>query len=234
MYPVTYAADNIEPRNRLSTLLRIIYAIPAVIVLTLFSIVAFILAIVAWFAILFTGRYPQGLYDFNAKLTRMSGRITSYEYLVQDPYPPFNGDPDDSYPVRVNTPGPLPEYNRLKTGLRFIVGIPAAIMNYVWTIIGGVCALIGWFAVLFTGKMPEGLFNPIRNAMRYNTQTTAYFLLLTEDWPPFSEEPPPEPAKPAGTLQAGVQSAAAKVQDAAATVRDKASEIAQRNKPDDE
>jgi hypothetical protein len=195
MYPVTYHADYVEPRNRLSTFLRLIYAIPALIVFTLFSIGAFLASIVAWFAILFTGKYPQGLYDFNAKLVRMAGRVNSYTYLVM-------------------------------------------IMNYVWALIGEVVAFLAWFAIVFTGKMPHGLFDPIRNSMRFNTQTTAYFLLLTEDWPHFSEEPAPEPATPAGSLQsgvqAGVQAAAGKVSDAAEVVRDKAQEIAERTKPPEE
>jgi len=58
----------------------------------------------------------------------------------------------------------------------------------VQSIILGVCAFIGWFAILFTGKLSEGLFNPMRSAMAYLTRASAYFLLMTEDWPPFSYE----------------------------------------------
>jgi hypothetical protein len=58
----------------------------------------------------------------------------------------------------------------------------------VQAIILGVCTLIAWFAILFTGKLPEGLFNPIRSASAYLCRTSAYFLLMTEDWPPFSLE----------------------------------------------
>ena len=189
MYPVTFAADiPTEGRNRLSTFLRYIYAIPIAIVVAIYGIGAYIAAIIAWFSIVFTGRYPDGVYDFVGKFVRLAGRANSYMYLATDEYPPFNGEPDDSYPVRVGIPAPLGTYDRLKTGLRLLFGIPVLLLDYVQAIIGSVVALIAWFAIVFTGKMPEGLVNPLRGALSYQTKAAAYFLLLTEDWPPFSDE----------------------------------------------
>jgi hypothetical protein len=195
MYPVTYAADiPIEGRNRLSVALRLLFAIPAMIVAMLYGIGAFFAAFIAWFAIVFTGRYPEGLYDFNAKYVRLSGRVNSYIYLATDESPPLNGGPDDTYPVRVGVPPPLGAYDRLKTGLRLLFGIPVMLLGYVQGIIGEIVALIAWFAIVFTGKMPEGLVNPLRGALAYLTKANAYWLLLTEDWPPFSEEAGAAPA----------------------------------------
>lgn len=192
MYPVTYAAENPgEGRNRLTVAFRLIIAIPWFIVAALYGIGAYILAIVAWFAIVFTGRYPQGLYDFVGKFVRLSGRTTAFTFLLTDEFPPFHGDPDDSYPVRIGTPPPLAEYNRVKTGLRLIIGIPVLLLDYVQALIGEVVALIGWFAILFTGKLSDGLFKPLRSALAYQTRAGAYLLLMTEDYPPFSLEEQP-------------------------------------------
>ena len=76
-------------------------------------------------------------------------------------------------PVRVGVPPPLDEYDRLKTGLRLIIGIPVWLLAIVQSIILGVCALIAWFVILFTGKLPDGLFNPMRSAMAYLTGRAA-------------------------------------------------------------
>ncbi|HYU59915.1 MAG TPA: DUF4389 domain-containing protein [Solirubrobacterales bacterium] len=187
MYPISFAADyEGEGRNRLTTLFRYLIVIPWAIVGALFIIGAEICALIAWFAIVFTGRYPEGLYNFNAKAVRMLARVNGLQLMLTDEYPPFNGDPDDAYPIRVGVAPPLPEYSRVKTFFRMIVGIPVFLLSYVQGIIGGVCALIAWFAILFTGRLPDGLFNPIRSALAYQTRALAYILLMTEDYPPFS------------------------------------------------
>ena len=203
MYPVTYAADNPgDGRNRLTTFFRGIVAIPWLIVAALYGIGAFFAIIVAWFALVFTGSYPEGLYNFVAGYVRFNTRVNAFIYLATDEWPPFNGDTNESYPVRVGVPPPKPEYSRLKAGFRLIVGIPVILLAYVQSLIALVIALIGWFAILFTGKLSEGLFDPLRSALAYNARATAYFALLTEDYPPFSLEdasagaPPPEPPPP--------------------------------------
>jgi Domain of unknown function (DUF4389) len=189
MYPVTFAAENPgEGRNRLTVFFRLIIAIPWLIVGALYGFVAYLAAIGAWFAIVFTGQYPPGLYNFVAGYVRFLGRFYSYFYLLTDEYPPFNGEVDAAYPVGVNTPAPLPEYDRLKTGLRLIFGIPVLLLGYVQAIIAEVVSFIGWFAIVFTGNLSDGLYNPIRSATAYQTRAAAYFLLITEDWPPFSLE----------------------------------------------
>jgi uncharacterized protein DUF4389 len=189
MYPISYEADaDLEGRNRLTTFFRYIVAIPWLIVASIYGFVAEIVAVIAWFAIVFTGKYPQGLYDFNAGYLRMASRVNGFEYLLTDGWPPFGGDDDPNYPIRVGVPAPLDQYDRLKTGLRLIIGIPVYLLAIVQAIILGVCAVIAWFVILFTGKVPDGLFNPIRSASAYLTRAGGYFLLLTEDYPPFTYE----------------------------------------------
>jgi hypothetical protein len=189
MYPVSFAADiPLEGRNRLSTFLRIIFAIPSIIVSVVYGLGAGIAAFIAWFAIVFTGRYPEGLYNFNVKALRMTMRTNSYMYLANDEMPPLNGDEDPGYPAQIGAAAPLPQYSRAKAFFRLILGIPVYILLYVWQLIGQIVSIIAWFAILFTGKLPEGLAGPLRGSLAYQAKATAYWLLLTEDWPPFSDD----------------------------------------------
>jgi hypothetical protein len=189
MYPISYAADAaLEGRNRLTSFFRYLVSIPWWIVASIYGWVAQIVAIIAWFAIVFTGRYPEGLYNFNAGYLRMYSRTFSFMHLLTDEWPPFGGEEAPGYPVRIGVPPALDEYSRLKTGLRLIIGIPVMLLAIVQAIILYVCAIIAWFVILFTGKLPDGLFNPMRSALAYLTRATGYFLLITEDYPPFSYE----------------------------------------------
>ena len=196
MYPISYEADaDLEGRSRLTTFFRYIVSIPWLIVAYVYGIVAEIAAVITWFAIVFTGRYPEGIYNFNAGYLRMYTRTYSFMHLMTDDWPPFSGEEDPGYPVRIGVAPPLDKYSRLKTGFRLIIGIPVLFLALIQSIILYVCVIIAWFAVLFTGKLPEGLFNPMRSALAYLSRGTAYFLLLTEDWPPFSyEQAGPAPA----------------------------------------
>lgn len=187
MYPVSYAADYIaDGRNRLTTFFRYIVVIPWHIVAALYGLVAQFAALFAWFAIAFTGRYPEGLYNFNAGYLRMITRVNGFAYLLNDDFPPFGGEEAPEYPVRLGVSTPLDQYSRVKTIFRLIIGIPVMLLAIVQSLILAVVTLIAWFAILFTGKHPGGLFNPARSAAAYLARAGAYFLLLTEDYPPFS------------------------------------------------
>ena len=129
MYPVSFEADAVlEGRNRLTTFFRYIVAIPWLIVASLYGIGAQIAAFIAWFAIVFTGRYPEGLYNFNAGYLRMISRVNGFTYLLTDDYPPFGGEEGPQYPIRVGVPPPLDQYNRMKTLFRLIIGIPVYLL----------------------------------------------------------------------------------------------------------
>ena len=106
-YPVTFEADYVEQRNRLTTFFRLILMIPVAIVLYVFMIVAYIAIVIAWFAIVLTSHYPPGLYKFVADVNRFLARVTAYGALLTDAYPPFNGAADPAYPVRMDFAGPL-------------------------------------------------------------------------------------------------------------------------------
>jgi hypothetical protein len=186
VYPISFEAYyEAEGRNRLTTFFRSIVVLPWALVGVFWALAAGLLAIVAWFAILVTGRYPEGLYDFMVKEIRFMARVNAFGFLLTDRFPPFSGAPDDGYAVRLEAKPPKPEYSRVKVLLRLVLWIPVFLLAYVQGVIGGVCALIAWFAIVFTGRVPESIFNAIRSAVAYQARATAYILLLTEDYPPF-------------------------------------------------
>ncbi len=189
MYPIAFsAAYQGENRNRLTAFFRLIVAIPWFIVMTLYGIVAFIAAFIAWFALLITGHYPRGLYDFNSGFLRMSTRVSGFYMLLTDEFPPFGGGEEPDYPIRTLVEPPKEQYSRLKVLFRIILIIPIQILHYVMQIILEVCGIVAWLVILFTGKLPIGLYRPLRIATAYSIKANAYYLLLTEDFPPFWQD----------------------------------------------
>jgi hypothetical protein len=199
-YPVTFEVDYVERRNRLTTFFRLLLVIPVAIVLYVFGIVASIAIVIAWFAIVITGRYPQGLYDFVADFNRFLARVTAYAVLLSDPYPPFSGADDPAYPVRMHFSGPLEQYSRLKTFFRIILAIPIMVLRYVLNLLLEVGAFAAWFVILFTGKMPRGLFDLMVLANSYTARSDAYVFLLTETYPPFQDETTRSAGTPGPTI----------------------------------
>jgi hypothetical protein len=187
-YPVTFEADYVERRNRLTTFFRLILMIPVAIVLYVFGIVASIAILIAWFAIVITGRYPKGLYTFVADFNRFLARVTAYGVLLTDAYPPFSGAEDPAYPVRMQFTGPLESYSRLKTFFRLLLAIPIMVMRYVMGLLLEIGAFAAWFVILVTGKMPRGLFDLMVLANSYTARSDAYVYLLTETYPPFQDD----------------------------------------------
>jgi hypothetical protein len=186
-YPATFEVDYVERRNRLTALFRLILAIPVAIVLYVYGIVACIAIVIAWFAIVITGHYPKGLYDFVSGFTRFQARVTAYAALLCDPYPSFSGRPDPHYPVRMEFAGPLEHYSRLKTLFRIILVLPIVILRYVINLLLEVGAFAAWVVIVITGKLPRGLFDLMVLANSYTARSDAYLYLLTETYPPFQD-----------------------------------------------
>jgi hypothetical protein len=180
-----YVIEYVEKRSRLTTFFRWLLAIPHMIVLTVWAFIAELAVIVAWFALVFTGRYPEGLYNFVAGFLRYSAAVSGYIYLLTDPYPPFSGETGD-YPTRLELGTPLPEYSRLKVLLRIFLIIPVYIIRYAMNIVAFLGAFIAWFVIVITGKQPKGLQDMIELGVSYSIRADAYFFLLTEDWPAFT------------------------------------------------
>ena len=187
-YPVTFEADYVEHRNRLTAFFRLVLAIPLFIWAALYGLVAQIAIVVAWFAIVITARYPAPLYGFVADFTRYYTRVLAYTVLLSDPYPSFLGADDPAYPVRMRFAGPLDRYSRLKTLFRIILAIPIFVLRYVFGLLlefGGIAA---WVMAVVTAKMPRGLFDLMVLANSYTARSDGYLFLLTETYPPFQDE----------------------------------------------
>jgi len=187
-YPVTFEVDYVERRNRLTAFFRLLLVIPVAIWLYILAIVGYVVIVIAWFAIVITGRYPRGLYDFVAGVTRMLARVTAYAALLTDPYPPFGLGDDPSYPVRMEFAGPLERYSRLKTFFRPLLAIPIVILRYVINLLLELGAFAAWVVIVITGKLPRGLFDLMVLANSYTARSDAYLFLLTETYPPFQDE----------------------------------------------
>jgi len=142
--------------------------------------------VVAWFALLFTARWPQGLYDFVFGVFRYLTRVYAYLYLLVDPYPPFSIEDDPSYPARVQM-APIDRYSRLKVLLRIIYVIPAYIIAYVITLVLELVVFVDWIVIVVIGRQPEGLQDVSRFCVTYILRVQALWILVTETYPPFSE-----------------------------------------------
>ena len=187
-YPVTFEADYVERRSRLTTFFRPILAIPLIIWLAIYGIAATIAIFIAWFAIVFTARYPRTLYGFVEGYNRYYARATAYAALVCDPYPSFLGEDDPAYAVRMHFSGPLDPYSRLKTFFRIILAIPIAILRWVIHLLLEITAVAAWFVIVFSGKLPRGLYDVMVLANSYIARSDSYLYLLTETYPPFEDE----------------------------------------------
>jgi hypothetical protein len=186
---VTYKSDYVEQRSRLTTFFRLFMVIPHAIVWYVWAIGAVIAVIVAWFAVVFTGRYPRGLYDFLASFSRYQTRWLGYAHLLTDEYPPFSGSPDRSYPVDLEIGPPAAEYTRWKAALRLFLAIPVALIAYAMQLVAEIGAILAWFAIVVTGKQPKALQDMTNLGFSYYMRAGPYYGLLTEDWPSFTDEP---------------------------------------------
>jgi hypothetical protein len=199
-YPVSFEMDYVAERSRLTTLLRWLLALPHFVFATVYAIAFYVVWIIAWFALLFTARWPASLYEFAAGFLRYAARLGGYLYLGVDKYPPFSGADDDSYPVRVRVAPPLEHYSRVKVFFRFIYAIGAIIIRYAMGIVLSFVSIVSWFVIVVTGRQPEALQNALNFALAYTIRADALLFLLTETYPPFGEQSPQPPMQPATPL----------------------------------
>jgi len=188
-YPVTYKQRPPEQRNRLTIFFRAFMAIPQFIWGFFYGLAFLVVVLIAWFAIVFTGKWPRGMYDFAAGYLRWSGRVCGYLYLITDDYPPFDGGEHPDYPVQVHIAPPKESYSRVKTFFRIILAIPVYVIQYIFSIWLFFVAIAIWFVGVFAGKTSAGLMEAMRMPMAYYIRSNAYFYLITEDWPPFEPGP---------------------------------------------
>ena len=203
---VTPALDG---RNRLTCAFRVILAIPHILLVGgpiafvgsymwgaedqtrvewgagsgVLGAVATVVAIIAWFAIVFGGRFPEQLWNLSAFYLRWRVRATAYLTLLRDEYPPFG---DAAYPAALMLSPPAGPRNRLTVGFRLILAIPQFICVGFLGLAWGVTTFIAWLAIIFTGRYPRRLYDFGVGVLRWSTRVEAYTLLLRDEYPPFS------------------------------------------------
>ena len=206
-YPVQFAVDYPDrDLNRISTAFRIFAVIPIAIVLA--SIGGYseswtdasgetatvavggtgLLFLPVLLMIVFREKYPRWWYEWNLQLLRFSNRVGVYLALMEDRYPAT----DDEQAVRLDAPYPDArlELNRWLPLVKWLLAIPHYIvLAFLW--LGAVFAVIAaWFAILFTGRYPRGLFDYVEGVIRWHNRVVGYaYILVTDAYPPFRLRP---------------------------------------------
>jgi hypothetical protein len=206
-YPAAFSVDYPDrPLDRLTSFFRILTIIPIAIVLSLLSgvtwggdtngqqyawsltISGITIFMPLLLMILFRKKYPRWWFDWNVNFQRFSYRVGSYLALLRDEYP----STDEEQAVRLDLiyPNAQAELSRGMPLVKWFLAIP----HYIILTFLGIGAffvwIIAWFAILFTGRYPRGLFNYIVGVLRWGLRVTAYAaLLITDRYPPFSLEP---------------------------------------------
>jgi hypothetical protein len=219
-YPLRIEGDLSDPPGRWLWLVKWLLVIPHVIVLVFLWIAFVVTTIVAFFAILFTGRYPRGIFDFNLGVMRWTWRVGfySYEALGTDRYPPFTLADVPDYPARLDVAYPESLSRGLVLVKSWLLAIPHLIIvailsgggwgvwsgadeGVMWSSGGliGLLVFISGVALLFTGRYIASLFDLVMGLDRWVYRVCAYVALMTDAYPPFrldmgGQDPPPAPA----------------------------------------
>ena len=193
-YPVTLTGDLDPNLSRWLWLVKWILVIPHVIVLVFLWIAFLVLTVVAFFAILFNGRYPRGIFDFNVGVMRWTWRVGFYSYsaLATDRYPPFSLERRD-YPANLEVEYP----EQLSQGLVLVKWWLLAIPHYIvvsflsggagsgYGGLSGILAIFGAVAGLFGRRYPDDIFELVMGFNRWTFRVLAYAALMRDEYPPF-------------------------------------------------
>ncbi len=205
-YPVDFSVEYPDrDLNRLTTGLRLFTVIPILIVLG--SIAGYtgqygaggesatvavggtgLLFLPPLLMIVFRQKYPRWWYEWNLELLRFSNRVCVYLALMDDRYP----STDDEQAVRFDAPYPDARHglNRWLPLVKWLLAIPHYIVLLILWLGAIVVVIVAWFAILFTGRYPRGLFDYVEGVIRWHDRVVGYaFLLLTDEYPPFRLRP---------------------------------------------
>ena len=197
-YPVHVSGSLDQPLSRWLWLVKWLLAIPHFVVLVFLWIAFFVLSIVAFFFVLFTGRYPRQIFDFNVGVLRWTWRVEYYSYgaLATDRYPPFTLAEVPDYPAHRSVDYP----QRLSRGLVLVKWWLLALPHYLivgvffgggawalmhWGGLVGVLALIAAVVVAATGSYPRSIYDFVLGMNRWGLRVAAYAALMTDVYPPF-------------------------------------------------
>jgi hypothetical protein len=161
-----------------------------------------ILTFLAWFGILFTGRYPKAFFEFTSGVLRWQANVVAYCALLRDEYPPFSWEPG-AYPLLLEIPYPERQ-SRLRLFFRIFAIVPNQFVFYFVQYAVLFTTFLSWFAILFTGSYPRGLFKFSVGAMRWYERQSTYLFLLRDEYPPYSINADARPGNEIVSLVVGV------------------------------
>ena len=185
MYPVVFSIPKPEKTSRLKMLFRFILIIPVAFFGGLYSIPVSFVMFAAFWVILFTARYPKKMWEYVCRYFRFSTNLNAYYMLLTDMYPPFHGRQETGYPIK--TVFQFPEQmSRLTVFFRWLLLLPHYFYIIPYSIGYLAVGLLTFWAVLFTGRIPESFFRFIRGFFIYQSRLRAYIYLLVDEYPPFN------------------------------------------------
>ena len=184
-YPMRLDIDHQEEYARFMPLVKWLLAIPHYLVLILLAIGAFFAVVISWFAVVFTRRYPRGLFDYVVGFYRWAVRVNAYVFLLVDPYPPFTLQDDPAYPVRFEVDYPEQGVDRWRPLIAWLLAIPYLIVAGLLVYLAEILVFFAFFTILFAKRFPEGMFKIVLIAFRWQARGNAYAYWMTTRYPPF-------------------------------------------------
>lgn len=194
-YPVYLDAERQDRYRRFMPLIKWFLAIPHYFVLVFLFLGVFIVKVIAFFSVVFTRRYPRGLFEYVVGVFRWSWRVQSYVQLLRDEYPPFSLADDPAYPAHLEIEYPEAGIDRWRPFVQWLLAIPFLIIVSLLSMISRAATFIGLFVILFTEELPEILFRLILVPQRWSVRGGAYIMFMTDRYPPFDFD---ELAQPVG------------------------------------
>jgi hypothetical protein len=203
-YPLTYSVEYPDrDLDRLTSFFRIFTVIPILIVLATVNHYVFggwgdratayagaggILFLGPLLMILFRQKYPRWWFDWNRELLRFSLRVHTYLALMSDQYP--STDEQQWVRLEIEYPNVESDLSRGMPLVKWFLAIPHYVVLFFLTVASIVCVIVAWFAIVFTGRYPRGIFTFVEGVLRWGQRVTAYaFLLVTDKYPPFRLAP---------------------------------------------
>jgi hypothetical protein len=189
-YPATFTFDPPEQVANWRPLVNWLLAIPHFAVLYGLRVLSQVVAVLSWFAIVFTGQLPESFANLQSMWIRYEIRTYTFALFMREEYPPFGfamtpTDGGEDSRVAVNLQPVLTDRNRVTVGFRVVLVIPHVVALALLGIASAVVSIIAFFAVLFTGSWPTGMRDFVVNVERYYLRVQTYFLMLTDEYPPF-------------------------------------------------
>jgi Domain of unknown function (DUF4389) len=185
-YPARFDVEYPERLSHWKVLVKWLLAFPHLIIVYLLQLVASLMVLVAFFAVLFTKKWPRGMFDFMVQIQRWTLNVATYAFtLMRDEYPPFGGE-EGEYPLSFQV-----DYDenlsRWMIFVKWLLVLPHLIILTFLAVAAWVVLIIAWFAILFTGRYPRGMFDFVVGTLRWWIRVQAYaHWLMTDRYPPFS------------------------------------------------